>query len=144
MQLRRNTDVKAALVGPLRLDPLGVLFYSEGRAPILLHKPHPRKELLEYQVKQLLEVLEQEGFEPQPSGEAGHHQHMGPRCRQGSEGEKDIGGLRAVKEGIICLGETSGLSGQSMGWAFCSHFCGVWEDTGSNAGPWAAGRRGVF
>ena len=26
-----------------------VLFYSEGRAPILLHKPHPRKELLEYQ-----------------------------------------------------------------------------------------------
>ena len=39
-----------------------VLFYSEGRAPILLHKPHPRKELLEYQVKQLLEVLEQEGL----------------------------------------------------------------------------------
>ena len=27
-----------------------------------LHKPHPRKELLEYQVKQLLEVLEQEGL----------------------------------------------------------------------------------
>ena len=39
-----------------------VLFYSEGRASILLHKPHPRKELLAYQVKQLLEVLEQEGL----------------------------------------------------------------------------------
>lgn len=39
-----------------------VLFYSEEHAPILLHKPHPRKELLEYQVKQLLETLEQEGL----------------------------------------------------------------------------------
>lgn len=39
-----------------------VMFYSEGRAPVLLHKPHPRKELLEYQVKQLIEVLEQEGL----------------------------------------------------------------------------------
>jgi len=29
---------------------------------ILLHKPHPRKELLEYQVKQLIEMLEQEGL----------------------------------------------------------------------------------
>ena len=28
----------------------------------MLHKPHPRKELLEYQVKQLVEVLEQEGL----------------------------------------------------------------------------------
>lgn len=39
-----------------------VLFYSEGHAPILLHKPHPRKEPLEYQVRQLLEILEQEGL----------------------------------------------------------------------------------
>ena len=39
-----------------------VLFYSEGHAPILLHKPHPSKELLEYQVRQLLETLEQEGL----------------------------------------------------------------------------------
>jgi hypothetical protein len=39
-----------------------VLFSGDGRAPILLHKPHPRKELLEYQVKQLLETLEQEGL----------------------------------------------------------------------------------
>ena len=29
---------------------------------ILLHKPHPRKELLDYQLKQLINVLEQEGL----------------------------------------------------------------------------------
>ena len=39
-----------------------VMFISEDHLPILLHKPHPRKELLEYQVKQLIEVLEQEGL----------------------------------------------------------------------------------
>lgn len=39
-----------------------VMFVSEKHPPILLHKPHPRKELLEYQVKQLIEVLEQEGL----------------------------------------------------------------------------------
>ena len=39
-----------------------VVFKSENRAPIMLHKPHPRKELLEYQVKQLIETLEQEGL----------------------------------------------------------------------------------
>ena len=39
-----------------------VAFVSDGHAPILLHKPHPRKELLEYQVKQLLDMLEQEGL----------------------------------------------------------------------------------
>lgn len=39
-----------------------VMFTSETNAPILLHKPHPRKELLAYQVKQLLQVLEQEGL----------------------------------------------------------------------------------
>ncbi|NLB81017.1 MAG: type II toxin-antitoxin system HicA family toxin [Clostridiaceae bacterium] len=27
---------------------------------IILHKPHPRKELLEYQIKQVLEVLSEE------------------------------------------------------------------------------------
>lgn len=31
-------------------------------AKILLHKPHPRKELLEYQIKMLIELLEQEGL----------------------------------------------------------------------------------
>ena len=38
-----------------------VMFTSEeNKSKILLHKPHPRKELLEYQMKQLIEVLEQE------------------------------------------------------------------------------------
>ena len=35
---------------------------SEYKSKILLLKPHPRKELLEYQVKQLIEQLEQEGL----------------------------------------------------------------------------------
>ena len=39
-----------------------VSFVSENHPPIMLHKPHPRKELLPYQVKQLLEALEQEGL----------------------------------------------------------------------------------
>ena len=39
-----------------------VLFYREGFPPILLHKPHPQKELKPYQVRQLLEMLEQEGL----------------------------------------------------------------------------------
>lgn len=38
------------------------MFLSEDHPPILMHKPHPRKELLEYQVKQLIEILEQEGL----------------------------------------------------------------------------------
>ena len=37
-----------------------VMFVSDNYPPILLHKPHPRKELLEYQIKQLISVLEQE------------------------------------------------------------------------------------
>lgn len=40
-----------------------VMFTSDRyRSKILLHKPHPRKVLLEYQVKQLIELLEQEGL----------------------------------------------------------------------------------
>ena len=39
-----------------------VAFISDEYATILLHKPHPRKGLLEYQVKQLLDTLEQEGL----------------------------------------------------------------------------------
>ena len=39
-----------------------VMFVSPQHPPILLHKPHPRKELLAYQVKQLVNVLEQEGL----------------------------------------------------------------------------------
>ena len=38
------------------------MFVSDNHAPILLHKPHNRKELLEYQIKQLLALLEQEGL----------------------------------------------------------------------------------
>ena len=39
-----------------------VMFVSPEHPPIMMHKPHPRKELLAYQVKQLLEILEQEGL----------------------------------------------------------------------------------
>ncbi|MBQ6240424.1 MAG: type II toxin-antitoxin system HicA family toxin [Firmicutes bacterium] len=39
-----------------------VIFISENHSPILLHKPHPRKELLTYQINQLLEHLKQEGL----------------------------------------------------------------------------------
>lgn len=39
-----------------------VMFYREGFPPILLHRPHPQKELKQYQVRQLLEMLEQEGL----------------------------------------------------------------------------------
>ena len=39
-----------------------VMFVSAEHPPILLHKPHPRKELLEYQIKQLIDILEQEGL----------------------------------------------------------------------------------
>ena len=37
-----------------------VMFVSDDHPPIMLHKPHPRKELLAYQIKQLIEILEQE------------------------------------------------------------------------------------
>ena len=39
-----------------------VMFISDEHPPILLHKPHPRKELLAYQIKQLIEILEQENL----------------------------------------------------------------------------------
>ena len=29
---------------------------------IILHKPHPRKELLSYQIKQVIEILSEEGM----------------------------------------------------------------------------------
>ena len=58
------------------LEQLGYEEYNKGRtsgsqvifirkadmSKILLHKPHPRNELLAYQVKQLIEQLEQEGL----------------------------------------------------------------------------------
>lgn len=39
-----------------------IMFISEEHEAILLHKPHPQKELKAYQIKQLIEVLEQEGL----------------------------------------------------------------------------------
>ena len=39
-----------------------VMFFGQNKDSILLHKPHPRKELLEYQIKQLIEKLTQEGL----------------------------------------------------------------------------------
>jgi len=39
-----------------------IMFVSEEHGNILLHKPHPQKELKSYQVKQLVEFLEQEGL----------------------------------------------------------------------------------
>ena len=39
-----------------------VIFTNKNKASILLHKPHPRKELLAYQIKQLIKVLSQEGL----------------------------------------------------------------------------------
>lgn len=41
---------------------LRVIFIKEGCHAILLHKPHPRKELLAYQIKTLISLLEQEGL----------------------------------------------------------------------------------
>ena len=39
-----------------------VCFKSSKHPPIMLHKPHPRKELKEYQIKDLIEKLESEGL----------------------------------------------------------------------------------
>ena len=40
-----------------------VMFVSDQyQTKILLHKPHPRKEMAEYQVGQLIDLLEQEGL----------------------------------------------------------------------------------
>lgn len=39
-----------------------VAFISDEHAPIMLHKPHPRSVLLDYQIKQLIGALEQEGL----------------------------------------------------------------------------------
>lgn len=37
-----------------------IMFVSDEHGSILLHKPHPQKELKAYQIKQLIEILEQE------------------------------------------------------------------------------------
>ena len=38
-----------------------VKFFKDGIC-IILHKPHPRKELLTYQIKQVIETLSEEGL----------------------------------------------------------------------------------
>lgn len=38
-----------------------VKFYKDG-VFIILHKPRPRKELLSYQIKQIIEILSEEGL----------------------------------------------------------------------------------
>ncbi len=45
-----------------RTSGLRVMFSSPEHGMILLHKPHPQKELKGYQVKQLVDFLEQEGL----------------------------------------------------------------------------------
>ncbi len=39
-----------------------VMFVSDKHPPIILHKPHPRKELLSYQINQVIDILDQEGL----------------------------------------------------------------------------------
>ena len=39
-----------------------IIFVSKEHHSITLHKPHSRKELLTYQIKQIIEMLEQEGL----------------------------------------------------------------------------------
>lgn len=39
-----------------------VMFVNNTHGSILLHKPHPQKELKSYQIKQLIDILEQEGL----------------------------------------------------------------------------------
>ena len=36
--------------------------FSKNDTVIILHKPHPRKELLAYQIKQIIEILTEEGL----------------------------------------------------------------------------------
>ncbi|MBO5634858.1 MAG: type II toxin-antitoxin system HicA family toxin [Bacteroidales bacterium] len=38
-----------------------VSFSAPGRAPIMLHKPHPKKIMKQYAIKQLLEILTSNG-----------------------------------------------------------------------------------
>ena len=39
-----------------------VMFVSKEHGSILLHRPHPQKELKMYQLKQLIDILEQENL----------------------------------------------------------------------------------
>ena len=37
-----------------------VMFVNRNKQSILLHRPHGRKDLLEYQIKQIIDILEKE------------------------------------------------------------------------------------
>lgn len=37
-----------------------IKFYKQGAQAIIMHKPHPRKTLLAYQIKQIRTILEEE------------------------------------------------------------------------------------
>lgn len=39
-----------------------IIFVSDEYPAILIHKPHPQKEIPAYQIRQIREVLEQEGL----------------------------------------------------------------------------------
>ena len=39
-----------------------VMFVNKSKQSILLHRPHGRKELLEYQMKQVIDILKKEGL----------------------------------------------------------------------------------
>ena len=39
-----------------------VIFFNPGHRSIVMHKPHPQKELKTYQLKELLEILEEENL----------------------------------------------------------------------------------
>ncbi len=39
-----------------------VIFIKDNYPSIMMHKPHPRKELLPYQIKQIVDFLEKEGL----------------------------------------------------------------------------------
>lgn len=39
-----------------------IRFTSNSHSPILMHKPHPGNELRDYQIKQLIDHLKQEGL----------------------------------------------------------------------------------
>lgn len=45
-----------------RISGSRVMFTNDKYASIMLHKHYQRKELLDYQVKQVIEVLKQEGL----------------------------------------------------------------------------------
>lgn len=52
---------KQKLLDRLKSLPKDFTFSAPGRAPIMLHKPHPKKIMKQYAIKQLLEILTSNG-----------------------------------------------------------------------------------